>query len=244
MFTDVKRKQKIMKNKRKIFSMLLCIIMILIVTCTGCSASKTDEERWNAAGVIEADDVDKEADYSKFEEKEPEDSLVEDNSTEETSGSENNKDTSKKQGSVSQNHSSKDNPENEEKSKTCTISISCKTILSNMDNLKEGKESLVPSNGVILGSTSVEISDGDSVFDILKKVTRNNGIHMEYVNTPGYDSAYIEGIGNLYEKDCGGASGWMYSVNGSRPDYGCSQYKVNDGDVIRFDYTCDLGKDL
>ena len=230
-----------MKNKRKIISILLFTIMIFVITCTGCSESKTDEDRWNAAGVIEADKVDKEADYSKFEEKETEDKSAEESL--ESGDNTKEKDTSKTDANTPKDVE-QEKEQTEVKSKTCTISISCKTILSNMDSLKEGKESLVPSNGVILGSTSVEVSDGDSVFDILKKVTRNKGIHMEYVNTPGYNSAYIEGIGNLYEKDCGGASGWMYSVNGSYPDYGCSQYTVNDGDVIRFDYTCDLGKDL
>lgn len=41
---------------------------------------------------------------------------------------------------------------------------------------------------------------------------------MESNWTPAYNSAYIEGIGNLYEFDCGNLSGWMYSVNGVWPD--------------------------
>lgn len=32
-----------------------------------------------------------------------------------------------------------------------------------------------------------------------------------------YNSAYIEGINNLYEFDCGELSGWMYKVNGLVP---------------------------
>ena len=113
-----------------------------------------------------------------------------------------------------------------------------------MGNLTQGKESFVPSNGVILGKVKVEFEKGDTVFDVLSKVTRNKRIHMEYVDTPAYNSAYIEGIANLYEKDCGSGSGWMYCVNGWYPDYGCSQYEVEDGDVIQWNYTCDLGRDL
>ena len=43
---------------------------------------------------------------------------------------------------------------------------------------------------------------------------------------------YIEGINNLYEFDCGEQSGWMYSVNGWFPNYGCSRYQLKDGDVV------------
>ena len=53
----------------------------------------------------------------------------------------------------------------------------------------------------------------------------------------------IEGIGNLYEFDCGELSGWMYTVNGQAPNYGCSQYQLEDGDVVEWIYSCDMGRD-
>ncbi len=81
-------------------------------------------------------------------------------------------------------------------------------------------------------------------FDVLARVCREQHIHMEYTNTPIYNSAYIEGIGNLYEFDCGAGSGWMYRVNGWFPNYGSSRYAVKDGDVIEWLYTCDLGRDI
>ena len=60
-----------------------------------------------------------------------------------------------------------------------------------------------------------------------------------------YNSAYIEGIANLYEFDCGSQSGWMYKVNGWFPNYGCSKYAVNEGDTIVWCYTCKgLGADV
>ena len=52
------------------------------------------------------------------------------------------------------------------------------------------------------------------------------------------------GINNLYEFDCGQGSGWMYSVNGVFPNYGCSSYKPANNDKIAFRYTCELGYDL
>ena len=59
-----------------------------------------------------------------------------------------------------------------------------------------------------------------------------------------YNSVYIEGIGNLYEFDCGELSGWLYKVNGKTPGCGCSQYTLKDGDVVEFMYSCSLGADV
>ena len=129
--------------------------------------------------------------------------------------------------------------------KTCTITIRCDTILNNMDNLTPGKESLVPSSGCILSKKTVEFDDGETVFDVLKRVCSNAGIQLEYAYTPAYNSYYIEGINNLYEFDCGSESGWMYKVNGWFPNYGCSSYTLKYGDAIVWCYTCNgLGADV
>lgn len=134
---------------------------------------------------------------------------------------------------------------------TCTISITCETILDNWDawdewdkEVADAKKPLVPSNGVILSTTSVSFSEGESVFDVLQRVCRQNGIHMESSWTPMYNSAYVEGINNLYEFDVSQGSGWMYSVNGWFPNYGCSRYMLQDGDSIAWRYTCDYGDDV
>lgn len=127
---------------------------------------------------------------------------------------------------------------------TCTISISCATILEHLDELDPEKVELVPEDGWILSPVTVEFTEGQNVFDVLLAAVKANAIHMEYQNTPVYETAYIEGIGNLYEFDCGALSGWMYRVNGWFPNYGCSRYAVQTGDVIEWVYTCDLGSDV
>lgn len=127
---------------------------------------------------------------------------------------------------------------------TCTISISCASILDNMDICDPEKTELVPGDGWILESTAVTFYEGESVFNVLQRTCKQLGIHIEFVNTPIYNSAYIEGIGNLYEFDVGEQSGWMYSVNGWFPNYGCSRYQLKSGDDIRWAYTCDLGNDI
>ncbi len=90
----------------------------------------------------------------------------------------------------------------------------------------------------------MSVSDGESVFDVLEKVTKQNSIHMEFSKTPAYNSVYVEGINNLYEFDCGDLSGWEYKVNGEFPSYGISLYKLRTGDVVELLYTCDLGRDI
>ena len=139
-------------------------------------------------------------------------------------------------------------PENQEvntaKTYTCTFSIECSTILNNLDMLDPDKLEMVPSGGVILAKTSVTFYEGESVFDVLQRLCRDQGIHMESSWTPIYNSAYIEGIHNLYEFDCGSLSGWMYRVNGWYPNYGCSRYQLKQGDKVEWRYTCDLGSDI
>lgn len=127
---------------------------------------------------------------------------------------------------------------------TCTFSISCATILNNMDKLDKDKKELVPSDGWILEPVTLEFTQGETVFDVLKRVCIGKKIHMESSWTPLYNSAYIEGINNLYQFDCGKLSGWMYCVNGVFNQYGCSKAVIKNGDVIRWVYTCDLGKDV
>lgn len=127
---------------------------------------------------------------------------------------------------------------------TCTLEIRCDTLLDKQDKLTAEKAALVPPDGVILPVTEVEFTGGESVFDVFRRVLRDEKIHFEYVDASAYDSVYIEGIGNLYEFDCGPQSGWMFSVNGINPGLGCSAYTLADGDVIVFSYTSDMGTDI
>lgn len=128
--------------------------------------------------------------------------------------------------------------------KTCKISIECKTILNNMDKLKGDKKKIVPKDGIIQKEITVDFATGDTVYDVLERVCKEQKILYEKSITPATNSVYIEGIANLYEFDAGKLSGWQYSVNGEFPNVACSDYKVEEGDVIMWRYTCDLGNDL
>ncbi len=132
----------------------------------------------------------------------------------------------------------------EKQTYTCTFSIECSSILNNLSDLVPEKLDVLPKNGVIFSAQTVTFYEGESVFDVLQRICRENNIHMEASWTPIYNSAYVEGIHNLYEFDCGSGSGWMYRVNGWYPNYGCSRYQLSQGDTVEWRYTCDLGADI
>lgn len=134
----------------------------------------------------------------------------------------------------------KENTTGNQKSFKCYIGIYCKTILNNMDNLKSSKKQYVPANGVILEKLEVTVYENETVFDVLKRVCKQKGIQMEYTGGTVFQTAYVKGINNLYEFDCGRLSGWKYCVNGEYPSFGCDQYVLKSNDVIEWNYTCTM----
>lgn len=119
---------------------------------------------------------------------------------------------------------------------TVTISIRCDTIANENDN------QYIASNGIILGETTCEIEQGDTVYDVLAEVTAKSKIHLETSGTN--DSVYVEGINNIYEFDYGELSGWMYYVNGETASVSCGEYVLSDGDTVQWAYTRNMGKDI
>ncbi len=121
----------------------------------------------------------------------------------------------------------------EDTTSTVTISIRCDTVKGN---------SSLPENGVILEETKIQMDGDDTVYDVLSRACKENDIHLEI--TGAKETLYVEGICNLYEKDYGELSGWVYFVNGESPSVGCAKYNLSDEDEIVWCYTCDLGEDI
>lgn len=132
-------------------------------------------------------------------------------------------------------------------SETVTLSIRCDSVWNNVDQLDSTLKSgsYLPEDGVILPTTQYVLRTGDTVFDILDRAVRHNQIQFEYQGADQnvFGSVYVQGINYLYEFSCGANSGWIYRVNGVVPSVGCSKYDLQDGDVIEWIYTCDLGQD-
>lgn len=122
---------------------------------------------------------------------------------------------------------------------TVTVEVRCDTLSDHMDYLEnESIRGYIPSDGVILARTSYSGTTENTVFDALSTVCRNNDVQLDFDYTPVYESSYVKGINFLYEFDAGPASGWMFSVNGWYPNYGCSNYYLRDGDAIVWRYSC------
>lgn len=119
---------------------------------------------------------------------------------------------------------------------TCTVTVECKSILDHMDELKEGHEEFVPSDGYIIKNYTYKAKAGYTAYDALKSACNSNDIKLTAQKT-SY-GVYISGINNLDEFDCGKQSGWMYSVNGIMPNTTCENVTVDDGDSIVFTYVC------
>ena len=146
-------------------------------------------------------------------------------------------------GSGSGNNQSGSGNQNQGSGKTVTITIRCDTAVNNGMHLESKWAGIVPASGCILPVTTVEIEDGQTVFDVLAYVCSKYKIHMSYRGGTS-SGCYVDGINNLYEFDGGRWSGWMYCVNKWYPNYGCGVYYVKAGDEIEWNYTCDLGLDL
>ena len=119
---------------------------------------------------------------------------------------------------------------------TCTVKIECTKILENEDKLKDGHQSYVPSNGIILNTYTVTVKNGATAYDAVKQACSDNSVTINAVSS-SY-GIYIAGFNNIDEKDCGAQSGWMYTVNGSYPSKSCDKYILKSHDSIAFTYTC------
>jgi hypothetical protein len=122
------------------------------------------------------------------------------------------------------------------KSNYCYLTIDCKEILDNIDDLKSGHSSYVAPNGYILKDYAYQITGNDTVYDVLKKACSDNSIKLT-AKSSSY-GIYVSGINNLDEMDCGKTSGWMYTLNGEYPSYSCDKITVSPNDKIVFKYVC------
>ena len=120
------------------------------------------------------------------------------------------------------------------------ISIRCDTVLG------KSESSHIPKDGIILDTTELEITENQTVYDLLTDAAKAYNIQVENSGVNGQNSsmAYIRGINYIYEFDFGDLSGWMYKVNGQTPSVGCGEYVLSPGDKVEWLYTCDLGKDI
>lgn len=119
---------------------------------------------------------------------------------------------------------------------TVSLSVTCHNAIAYgiLDN--PNFQGVVPENGVYFDNSAVEVTEGESVLNVLKRCLKSEKIVYQ-VNASGY----VRSIGGLSEFDCGAQSGWMYKVNGELPNVSCKYYTLQAGDCVEFVYTCKKG---
>ena len=108
------------------------------------------------------------------------------------------------------------------------FSITCK-------NAVDYGRSDIPQSGYFIRPEDYSGKEGITVFDVLEAECKSRGIELTYK-----DKYYIQGIGGLKEKECGGGSGWMYRVNGVAPHKAAVGYYLKDGDVVEWYYVTNI----
>lgn len=99
-----------------------------------------------------------------------------------------------------------------------------------------------PTNGKItvnmqvigMGNTMMSgiltVDKGASVYTVLTQLASQNGLSVSGTKI------YVKGIGDLFEKQHGSLSGWMYSVNGVYPNKSCGYYYLDNNDSVVWRY--------
>jgi len=110
-----------------------------------------------------------------------------------------------------------------------------------------GTEEYMPDYVTWIATTTYEMEEGDTVYDLWVKATHDRGIESEgadnnYVKTV-YAPASLGGYA-LSEFTNGPRSGWMYTINGRHPGYGLVEQELKDGDRIIWHYVNDYAYEV
>ena len=84
--------------------------------------------------------------------------------------------------------------------------------------------------GNTMMSGTLSVDKGTSVYTVLTQLASQNGLSVSGTKI------YVKGIGDLFEKQHGSLSGWMYSVNGVYPNKSCGYYYLDNNDSVVWRY--------
>lgn len=94
----------------------------------------------------------------------------------------------------------------------------------------------------IIAPIQVPLNEGDTAYTVLQRVASETGVAVAATGSGA--TLYVQAINGLAEFDKGTQSGWMYSVNGVFPQVSAGMYTLKNGDILRWQYTRDLGHDI
>lgn len=109
-------------------------------------------------------------------------------------------------------------------------------------NVHLSVEKRTMGQGDIVSPMQAVLHEGDTAYTLLQRIADERGVSVQSIGSG--PTLYVQAIDGLGEFDGGPLSGWMYSVNGDFPMFSAGIYTLQEGDVLRWQYTRDLGKDL
>ncbi|MDD6339292.1 MAG: DUF4430 domain-containing protein [Butyrivibrio sp.] len=96
--------------------------------------------------------------------------------------------------------------------------------------------SIAGPEGEIFAEGRVLVNEGDTAFDQLVKILKQNRINLDYSKNPITGDIYVRGIGGISEFAYGSKSGWTYRINGEYPGVACNAYRIKENDLIEWIY--------
>lgn len=125
----------------------------------------------------------------------------------------------------------------EEKNQDNSINIDNENNETDNEKIEKAENSVhiqvIGINETIM-SGNLTIDENANAYTVLQELAAQKGIK---VTTSGFGKmVYVRGIGDLFEKQYGNLSGWMYKVNGNSPNVGAGSYTLSDGDNIVWYY--------
>lgn len=109
--------------------------------------------------------------------------------------------------------------------------------------------------GMLISATKVPYNSGENIGDVTLRLLEALGIKADYSYSSEYNSFYLATIQQFYtpsgkyvekfgEFMSGSASGWMITLNNWFINLGVSHFEVENGDVIKWQNTCQTGSDI
>lgn len=118
-------------------------------------------------------------------------------------------------------------------SNTVTISINC-------SKATEAEIAGASEDGWIMEAIEVELQEGDTVWTVLDRVSRERGIAVAK-NGSGA-TVFVKSIAGI--SAISADSGWMFSLNGTYIMTSAGGCKLEAGDIVCWEYTMDGGADF
>lgn len=119
-----------------------------------------------------------------------------------------------------------------------TVTISLTVDCSNAVKQQNDVALALTEDGILYSNTSMTLPKGSTVYDALKATDLVLG-----AETSTY-GMYVYSIQSLASGACGTMSGWMFLVNDEMAMDSCDVLTLQEGDSVRWVFSCDGGEDI